>query len=145
MLPIPENPEYNTKYPVPSDMQQQIVNLHEDMKASELAVKLENEGVTEYFFAGIYAREMVIPEGMLIVGRAFLKDHICTISEGLIDVWDKHGYRRIEAPYTFTEEAGVNRVVYAIVETVWTTYLVAEGDMQHTKDTFTTENIEGLL
>lgn len=71
---------------------------------------------------GSYARELHIPEGVVIVGKLHRHAHINVISKGKITVVTEHkGVEVFEAPITFISEPGTKRVVLASKETVWTT------------------------
>ncbi|MCP4090278.1 MAG: hypothetical protein GY746_10850 [Gammaproteobacteria bacterium] len=113
--------EINKVYPVPTDTQQQIYDFHQSLESSDNCIHFKDEGVTHYVNGGIYAREMFIPAGLVIIGKIYKQDHICIISKGLVDVIDRNGRRRIKAPYTFTENGGTQRVVLTLEDTLWTT------------------------
>jgi hypothetical protein len=113
--------QLNTVYPVPADTQQQIKDFHSQLEAAITDDYGEDTGVKHYISGGMYAREMLIPADMVIIGKIYKQDHICIISSGLVDVIDRHGKRRIKAPYTFTEKAGTQRVVLTLEDTLWTT------------------------
>lgn len=135
--------ELNTVYPVPEDTQQQIKELHSELESRDDSIHFEDEGVTHHVSGGMYAREMFIPKGMLIIGKIYKQDHICVISEGVIDVIDNRGRRRIEAPYTFTEKGGIQRVVLSLEDTVWTTINITDlQDPKEIMDNITSTNYE---
>ncbi len=74
-----------------------------------------------YFSDGIYAREIVIPAGVMLTGKIHAFEHINVVSKGSISVLTENGARRIEAPCTFIAAPGTKRVGFAHEETVWTT------------------------
>jgi hypothetical protein len=77
--------------------------------------------VTHYFSTGVYAREIFIPKGSLIVGKIHKYDQINIISQGDISVVTEQGPMRIKAPYTVISPAGTKRIAYVNEDTVWTT------------------------
>lgn len=77
--------------------------------------------VTHHFAPGSYAREMVIPAGVVIIGKIHRHAHVNVISKGRVRVVTESGLKTLEAPCTFISEPGTKRVVLAETETVWTT------------------------
>lgn len=78
--------------------------------------------VTHHFAPGLYAREMLIPAGTVIVGKTHRFAHLNTVSRGRIVVASEHGTREVLAPSTFLSQPGIKRVGLAIEDTVWTTF-----------------------
>lgn len=78
--------------------------------------------VRHYFVPGMYAREMTIPEGVVLTGAVHRTEHLSTISAGRIAVQTDDGVIEIAAPYTFVSKPGAKRAGYAMETTVWTTY-----------------------
>lgn len=77
---------------------------------------------THRFADGIYAREIIIPAGTLIVGKVHRTRHLNVISQGRISVWSANeGVRHITAPFSFVAEPGTQRLGFAHEDTVWTT------------------------
>ena len=93
--------------------------------------------IKHYVYAGIYAREMFIPEGTVLTGKIHLADHICTLSQGDISVMTDDGIKRIKAPYTFIAKCGIKKIGYAHSDCTFTTY--------HTTDLTDIEEIENEL
>jgi hypothetical protein len=71
--------------------------------------------------AGMYARELFIPEGVLLTGKIHLEDHICILSQGDLSVMTDDGIKRIQAPFTFTARAGLKKIGYAHKDCTFTT------------------------
>lgn len=75
-----------------------------------------------HFFAnGIYARELTIPKGTVLVGKIHKYAQINILSKGDISIATEQGIMRVQAPYTVVSPPGTKRVGYAHEETVWTT------------------------
>jgi hypothetical protein len=81
----------------------------------------QDDWVTHIFAPGVYAREMAIKKDSLIVGKLHKTEHINIISQGDISVKTQYGVSRYQAPCSFVSQIGTKRVVYAHVDTVWTT------------------------
>ncbi len=105
------------------DLRDMIFKLQEDM------ITMKNNGEltdldfpVEHFFAPhVYARQMMLPEGGLIVGKIHKHSHVNIISKGHCYVLTDNGAVELKAPCTFISEAATKRVVLVIEETMWTT------------------------
>ncbi len=78
--------------------------------------------VTDHFADGLYARELFIPAGVCLVGALHKTNHIFTVSQGECYAVTHEGKEHIVAPYTGQTRPGMKRVIYALTDTVWTTY-----------------------
>jgi hypothetical protein len=95
----------------------------------------EIPGVKHYFAPGVYAREMLIPQGKLIVGKIHRHAHLNIISYGSVKVSTEFGPMAFKGPYTFTSQPGTKRVVYAEEDTLWTTiHVTEETDLEKIED-----------
>lgn len=77
--------------------------------------------VTHHYAPGLYARELFIPAGVVIVGKTHRHAHLNIISKGRIRVVSEFGAREVIAPCSFISEPGIKRAGYALEDTVWTT------------------------
>ena len=85
------------------------------------------ETETRHHFAdGIYARELFIPAGVCLVGALHKTNHLFTVSQGECVAVTHEGREEIKAPYMGQTQPGMKRVIYAITDTVWTTFHVTE-------------------
>jgi hypothetical protein len=84
------------------------------------------------FADGLYAREITIPAGTLLVGKIHKTRHLNLVSAGEIVVWSAgEPVRRVRAPFAFVAEPGARRVGYALEDTVWTTvHATSETDLE---------------
>lgn len=78
--------------------------------------------VKHHFAPGLYAREILIPAGFVIVGKIHRHAHINTISKGRVVVATEFGTQELVAPCTFVSQPGTKRAVVAQEDTIWTTY-----------------------
>ena len=74
------------------------------------------------FANGVYAREILLPEDTVVVGRIHRHAHLNVISKGHVSVLTEHGVEEYFAPCTFISGAGTKRVVYAHEDTIWTSF-----------------------
>lgn len=119
------------------------------------AIRLEDEiaklpqtevPVRHYFSDGLYAREMFIPAGVVLVGAIHKTQHLCVISQGTINVTTDDGVKTLSAPCTFVSEPGAKRVGYAVTDTVWTTFhATAETDTDRLVELLTYSKADELV
>lgn len=77
--------------------------------------------VKHYFARGVYARELFIPAGTVVVGKIHKYSQINILSKGDISVSTDSGVVRVQAPFTVVGPAGTKRVGYAHTDCIWTT------------------------
>lgn len=90
-----------------------------------------------YFSKDVYAREIIIPKGTLVVGKIHKHQSLNILSKGKIALFSIEGAKIVEAPFTIVSPPGVKRVGYAIEECVWTTiHGTSETDLVKIEDEF---------
>lgn len=98
-----------------------IRGLQEQIKTSPNSLTEDSCPVKHMFAPGMYAREMSIPKGVLLIGKIHRGQHINIVSKGSIRVLTEQGTQIITAPCSFVSEGGTKRVGVALEDTVWTT------------------------
>jgi len=78
--------------------------------------------LVHHFAPGLYAREILLPAGSVVVGKIHRHAHINTISRGRVTVATEFGTEELVGPCTFVSTPGTKRVVVAHEDTIWTTY-----------------------
>ena len=73
------------------------------------------------FSEGVYAREIFMPKGMVVVGHVHNTTHLNMVSKGKALVWINGVVSKIEAPFTFESKAGVRKVLDILEDMFWTT------------------------
>tara|TARA_R110000796_G_scaffold22606_1_gene65389 strand:- start:168 stop:623 length:456 start_codon:yes stop_codon:yes gene_type:complete len=74
------------------------------------------------FAPGVYARELEIPAGTLLIGKIHKHRHHNFLMKGSILVLtETNGVELLQAPLTIVSEEGTQRIGYAITDTLWTT------------------------
>jgi hypothetical protein len=78
--------------------------------------------VNHYVSRDVYVRELVIPKGVLVIGRVHKYDHVSIMLEGEMLMWtsDKGAFK-IKAPFISTTKAGSKRVGFALSDTRFVT------------------------
>jgi hypothetical protein len=109
-----------------------ILSLQEKMQKmiadGEMEDRLPDCTLTHYFSpksedygCSVYARQMFIPQGTLIVGKIHRHQHLNFIIKGKVSVATEFGKKFFEAPCGFLSEVGLKRAVIAEEDTVWMT------------------------
>jgi hypothetical protein len=88
----------------------------------EIGSDTETFPVKHKFADGVYAREILLPAGTVVIGKIHKFGHINVISEGHVSVLTEFGVDELFGPCTFISKPGTKRVVYAHESTVWTTF-----------------------
>ena len=92
----------------------EIEALMKDMPQLELKV-------VHYFSKGVYARELHIPAGTVLVGEIHKFRNLNILSCGRIQVSTEDGIIEVEAPFTVVSPAGTKRIARTLTDCVWTT------------------------
>lgn len=107
----------------------------ERLEAALFAGETMELPVRHHFSHGVYARELFIPKGTVLVGKIHKFSQINIVSQGEISVLTDDGVKRIKAPYTLVSEAGAKRAGYAHEDTIWTTiHGTHETDLEKLED-----------
>lgn len=91
--------------------------------------------VMHHFSRGVYARELFIPKGTVIVGKIHKFSQINIVSKGEISVLTEDGIKRVKAGDTIVSGPGIKRAGYAHEDTLWTTiHGTNETDIERLED-----------
>jgi quercetin dioxygenase-like cupin family protein len=91
-----------------------ILELENEMSKHE-QVKLDP---VHYLAGGVYARELLIPKGVVVTGKVHKGDHLFFVMSGDLEVMTDDGVKRIKAPAILSSKAGIKRVAYAYEDTI---------------------------
>jgi len=107
--------------------------------------KLLNNGTTieletnHYFSEGICIREMIAPQGTLVLGAAHRTNHLTTLVKGVMQIRIGDESRLVEAPATFESIAGSRKVGYAYTDCIVHNCLPTDSrDIEEIEREFTT-------
>lgn len=81
----------------------------------------ESPPLKQWLAPGIYAREIHLPGGTVVVGRVHRHRHFNIISQGRITCYTEFGLEHHTAPASFISEPGTKRVVLTHEDAIWTT------------------------
>lgn len=77
--------------------------------------------ISEKYGCCVYAREIGIPKGHLVIGKIHRHAHLNFIMKGKVSVATEFGRKYFEAPCIFVSEPGLKRAVVAEEDTIWVT------------------------
>ena len=102
--------------------------------------------VTHHFAPSVYAREIFMPAGSVVVGKIHKHAHLNIISKGKVIVSTEFGKKQLVAPCTFVSEAGTKRAVYIVEDCIWTTiHPTEETDLEKIEEHVIAKDYESLL
>ena len=70
---------------------------------------------------GLYARELLIPAGVVLTGKIKKHDYLTIISAGFITEVTEEGSRHIKGPHTSVSAPGTKRIFWAHTDSLVTT------------------------
>jgi len=89
------------------------------------------EELHHHFCQGVYARQMNVPAGTVLVGKTHKRNCINFIMSGIAEVVSPEGRFRVEAPEIFVSPAGTKRAMVAIEDLIWVTvHATEETDLE---------------
>jgi hypothetical protein len=77
--------------------------------------------VDHFFSAGLYARKMILPPGVALVGIEHNHDHLAILVKGEVSITSKYGTAIFKAPYITNVIAGDKRGFFSVTEVEWMT------------------------
>lgn len=91
--------------------------------------------VQHHFARGVYARELFIPKGTVLVGKIHKYSQINVVAKGDISVLTEEGIKRVRAGTTIVSGPGIKRAGYAHEDTIWLTiHGTNETDLDRLED-----------
>lgn len=93
-----------------------IARRKEEMLASPNRVELP---FTESLEHGLYTRTLFIPKGCELVGKIHRKPCVNIVAKGDITIMTETGLLRVQAGYSVTSPAGIQKIGYAHEDTVF--------------------------
>ena len=92
------------------------------------SIEIPEEGLplTHTFSDGVYAREIFMPKGHIVVGHVHKTRHLNIVSTGKARVYSEGTITEIVAPYTFESGEGARKVLFIEEDMFWTTIHVTD-------------------
>lgn len=97
----------------------------------EKVVRLEQElqnvpqvdcPVRHYFAPGMYAREITIPAGVVLIGAIHKTENLVILSKGRLRLVTDSEVTEISAPYTTKCMPGAKNAAVALEDSIWTNF-----------------------
>ena len=115
------------------DRQKQMAEAIEDGKLHDelpaLTLKHYFTPLDPKYGCHTYARQILLTARSLTIGRIHRHQHLNFIMQGDVIVSTEFEEKRLTAPQVFVSDAGIKRIVYALVDSIWVTvHLVRLGD-----------------
>lgn len=82
--------------------------------------------VRHYFAPGMYAREIFIPKGTVLVGAVHKTQNLAVLSSGRLELVTDAGTVEVSAPHTLTVMPGQKNAALALEDSVWTNFFPTE-------------------
>lgn len=106
----------------------ELLNIPTRQQITDLASALVGEGLSceppepsHFFCDGMYLRELVVPAGMMLVGKEHKHQHFLIVTKGLAEIASPLGRATVSAGHVSVSQPGEQRVVIAIEETTFLT------------------------
>lgn len=116
------------------------------LEASMLKLPQADCPVRHYFAPGMYAREMSIKAGTVVVGAIHKTEHLIVVSKGRLQIVTDDGTVEIEAPHTMTCKPGQKNAVHVLENAVWTNFFpTTEADPEKLVEILTESTADKLL
>ena len=96
------------------------------MEASMLKQPQVDCPVRHHFAPGVYAREITIPKGTVLVGVVHKIDNLVVLSAGRLQLVTDGGTVEIAAPHTLLCKAGTKNAALALEDSVWTNFFATQ-------------------
>ena len=102
--------------------------------------------MNHYFSKNVYAREMNMIKGSIIVGKIHKFENLCILSKGKALVISHEGKKIVEAPCTFVASPGAKRIIVALEDLTWTNvHGTSETDLAKIEEEFIAKDFNEVL
>lgn len=99
-----------------------IMAIQQWCQGQDDGVRMDESPPLKHWLApGIYAREIHLPAGTVVVGKIHRHRHFNIISQGRVTCYTEFGLEHHQAPASFISEPGTKRVVMTHEDAIWTT------------------------
>lgn len=84
--------------------------------------------IRHYFAPGLYAREITIPKGTVLVGAVHKQANLVVLSAGSLRLVTDTGTIEVHAPFTMNCKTGAKNAAIALETAVWTNFFANPTD-----------------
>lgn len=83
--------------------------------------------VKHHFSPGLYMREIFMPADTIVIGKVHKTEHFNILMKGSCFIVNDDGsHELLQAPVTFSSQAGVQKTLYIVEDMIWMTTHVTE-------------------
>lgn len=123
----------------PTKMETLAHHIQQELAPVELPVK-------HHFSHGVYARELTIPAGTMLIGKIHKHENLNIVLRGRIAIHCNGEAREFEAGDVIVSPPGTQRAGYALEDTVWmTVHGTDETDLERIEDMFIAKSYDEYL
>lgn len=102
--------------------------------------------VKEYFAPGMYAREISIPKGAVLIGAIHKTQNLAVLSAGRLELVTESGTVEIAAPHILTVMPGTKNAAFALEYSVWTNFFpTTETDTAKLAELLTESTLDEMV
>ena len=118
-----------------------------EQSAMQSTEKVDFEHLVKHHFSkDVYARELFIPAGTLIIGKIHKHENFNILSKGEMSVLSVDGLQKVSAPFSVVSSPGVKRMAFAHTDCVWTTvHGTAETDIDKIEEQFIAKTYDDVI
>lgn len=99
-----------------------------------------------YFSLGVYAREIYIPAGAIVVGKLHKHQNLNILTKGVIEVLVDDEIKTLVAPCVVVSPPGTKRIARALEDCIWiTVHGTHETDLAKIEDYFIAQTEQEYL
>jgi quercetin dioxygenase-like cupin family protein len=113
MLPLAETSEFQPQ-PGAAPMRDQVLRLEAEMRNMP-QIELET---LHHYADGMYARVVLRPAGVTIVGKVHKKEHFYIVAKGCVRVTTDDGVKDLPAGSVLVSKPGTKRAVFALEDSI---------------------------
>jgi hypothetical protein len=101
--------------------------------------------VTESLQSGLYTRTLFIPKGCELIGKIHRKPCVNIVAKGDISIMTETGFLRVQAGYSITSPAGIQKIGYAHEDTIFINVFRTDvTDISEVENDLVCDNFEAL-
>jgi hypothetical protein len=98
-----------------------------------------------YFGPSLYIREVTMPAGTVVIGKAHKAEHMCVMLQGkMVLVAEDGSKKEVQAPLTFVGTPG-RKVAYIVEDTVFQNIFVTDETDIEKLENMLVDNTQSLL
>ena len=123
----------------------EIVNFEEVIRNTEGSLGEDPFPLKHHFAPGVYAREILLPEDTVIIGKIHKHDHLIIFLSGVVSISSYKGVELVTTPGVAILPVGIKRAVYAHVDSrIVTIHVTDKTDLEEIEEEVIAKNFGEL-